>query len=205
MKPTRLVGPWQIRTVWVLTVLGASFLALSAFGRWGGASIDGDRVKWGLTGIDRLRGGSDVQIVESARWHAGADGLCTLEPSHAWAGTFFAVAPVVVIIIAAGAVLSGLLISFRPRIARRTLWASWAMAVLVGVVSLLAAEGITVYTENGVDAVGWGALDWRFSIVLLGLAALIASMPGGHAARAGANAAPNTSLQSMPPLRSGMA
>jgi hypothetical protein len=175
MKHVKVIRPWKIWTVWLLTALGASFLVLSAFGRWGGASIDGDRVKWGLTGVDRLRGGPDVHIVESCRWRDGTVGLCSLRPSHAWAGPYFAVAPVVVSFLAAGAVLSGLLIASRPRISRWALLASCAMAVLVGLVSLVAAEGIKVYSENGVNAVGWGSLDWRFSIVLLGLAALIAS------------------------------
>lgn len=158
----------------LFTALGVFFLILTSYGRWGGATIDGDRVKWGLTGIDRLRGGPDVHIVDSCRWRNGATGMCSLDQNHAWAESFFVVAPAVMIILAAGALLGGLLIFSRPRISLWALLASWGMTVLAGIVSLQAAEGILVYFDNGVDAIGWGALDWRFAIILLGSASLLA-------------------------------
>lgn len=162
---------WTVR---LLTALGIFFLTLTSFGRWGAASIDGDRVKWGLTGIDRLRGGPDVHIIDSCRWHTGATGLCALDQGYAWAEPFFAVASVVMVVLAAGALLGGLLTYSRPRVSVWVLMGSWVMTILMGLVSLHAAEGILIYLDNGVDAVGWGALDWRLAVAMLGSASLLA-------------------------------
>ena len=154
-----------------LVLLAAWFVADSARFGWGAATIEGDRVKWGLRSIGRSPLQPTIVIKDFCWWSDGPVGLCALEPGSEWAAGFFRFASPMAWIAVAGLLLSaGLLAWRRPRPGRRVLLGTGIFTVALGITAIVASHRISIFIQHAVDP-GWsGSLQWRSAIVLIGAA-----------------------------------
>jgi hypothetical protein len=150
----------------LLALLAAFAMADAARYGWGAATIDGDRVKWGLRSMGRSPLQPVLVVEDFCRWRDGPHGLCALEPGSAWAVAVFRWAAPVAWGTAAGFVASAALLTWRRRLGRAVLLVNGLCTAALGLAAVLASHRISVYVRHGVEP-GWGgSLTWRVALLL---------------------------------------
>lgn len=84
-----MVAAGSARRRWLAVgfcLLSAFFAWRASYTGWGGATIGGDRVKWGLRSMGRSPFQSEIVVSDFCQWLDGLDGLCAIEPGAPWAG-----------------------------------------------------------------------------------------------------------------------
>jgi hypothetical protein len=161
----------------LLALLAAWAMADAARFGWGAATIEGDRVKWGLRSIGRSPLQPVIVVKDFCRWRDGPRGLCALETGSDWAAlTFRAAAPAAWIAFALFA-LAAPLLRLHQRTARMLLGAGWLVAAATGVAAVLASHQISVFVAHAADP-GWsGSLTWRAALAFAIAAFLCTPQP----------------------------
>jgi hypothetical protein len=150
----------------VLVLAAALSMMNAARYGWGAATIDGDRVKWGLRSMGRSPLQPTIVVEDFCWWQDGPRGLCTLEPGSEWAAAVFRWASPGARISAAGLVFVAGLLLWRRSLGAALLLAAAIVITAGGVAAVLASQRISIYIANGVSP-GWaGSLTWRFAVLL---------------------------------------
>lgn len=158
-----------------LTLLAALCLVDAARHGWGAATVEGDRVKWGLRSMGRSPLQPSIVVKDFCRWADGARGLCALEPGSEWAADVFRWASPLAWLASFGLAASAGLTAWRRPIGRLALLGSGLFAAALGVAAILASHRISIFIRYAVDP-GWGgSLTWRAALLLTGAALLLSA------------------------------
>lgn len=157
----------------VLAILSGLAMSDAARFGWGAATIEGDRVKWGLRSMGRSPLQPIIVVKDFCWWREGARGLCTLVPGSGWAATFFRWASPLAWVAAAGYFLCAGLFSFQRRLSRRAILLTSFFTLLLGVTAIAASHRIAIFREHGVDPGSNGSLTWRVAILLSTIALVL--------------------------------
>ena len=155
----------------VFTLLAALALTDAARAGWGAATIEGDRVKWGLRSIGRSPLQPTIVIKDFCWWSDGPVGLCALEPGSEWAAAFFrAASPLAWIAVGCVLISAGLIALRRRRLAILTLIGSAVFAAALGITAVVASHRISIFIRHAADP-GWsGSLTWRAALLMIAAA-----------------------------------
>jgi hypothetical protein len=166
---------WMRRAAVGLALLSALAMADAARYGWGGATIEGDRVKWGLRSMGRSPLQPVLVVKDFCRWRDGARGLCAVEPGAAWAAGVFRWAQPAAWMMVVGYLASAALLTWRPSAGGRALLGTGLATALLGVAAIGASRQISIYIRHGVDPGQGGSLTWRAALVLTLIALVLAS------------------------------
>ncbi len=163
----------RLRAPIVLLLAALCMLDASRYG-WGAATIEGDRVKWGLRSMGRSPLQPIIVVKEFCWWADGPQGLCSLEPHSDWAATIFRVAQPVALVCVAALVAAAAVLFWRTGPGLATTIGAALLTAALGVAAVAASQRIAIYVEHGTNP-GWsGSLTWRFALVAIGAALLLA-------------------------------
>ena len=157
-----------------VALLAALAMADAARFGWGAATIEGDRVKWGLRSMGRSPLQPVIVVRDFCWWEDGARGLCSLVPGSDWAASVFRGAERAAWGAAAGFLVAAVLLARRARAALPMLVTTGVWTLGLGLLAVLAAHRIAIYQSHGLDP-GWsGSLTWRAALVFSVVATTLA-------------------------------